>query len=128
MVARRKWEKELLKLWIVLPRRRMCFVQFCTQLFLNYMLWLRSFEHLSLCEKGRRCSLFCIVVCLPSDMYMNANMWSILLGLPIESQRITSSWPDCEPVWCSLVLKFRPYYLMAMSKIRSNLTTSVYEK
>lgn len=62
------------------------------------------------------------------DMYMNANMWSILLGLPIESQRITSSWPDCEPVWCSLVLKFRPYYLMAMSKIRSNLTTSVYEK
>lgn len=33
-----------------------------------------------------------------------------------------------EPVWGSLVLKSRAYYLMAMSKIRSNLNMSVYEK
>lgn len=42
------------------------------------MLWLKSLERLSLCEKGRRCSLFCIVVCLPSHMHSYTKIYEFM--------------------------------------------------
>lgn len=65
--------------WIALPRRRMCFITFCTQLFLNYILWLRSLEHLCVCEKETFVVLYRRLFakpngCIHEDIWIDASM------------------------------------------------------
>lgn len=122
----------------------MCFIQFCTQLFYNYICSVRSLEHLSWWNRRRcfvsslvcqaKCTHFCIRniirnVCEHAVFHrVYKTPYQNVLLRRIKSERISRTLTLVEPVWYFLVLKPKEHYLMAMSKIRSNLNMSVYEK